>query len=139
MRARAGARPPSSLPFASLRDRSSGSRAPTRPRLAARATSIVQPIMEETMGDRALVIFTDQQEVSPTVYLHWDGSLVPQLLDKLEQLMASRRGDCQYACARFIGLCHLLNPESNLSLGVFNTNLKHYHGRDWQGYWLDAG
>jgi hypothetical protein len=54
-----------------------------------------------TMGDRALVIFTDGKEVSPVIYLHWHGSRVPELLAQLKLLMASRGADASYAAARF--------------------------------------
>ena len=73
------------------------------------------------MGDRALVIFTDGKAASPTVYLHWHGSKVPELLQKLAECMQGREGDLWYACARFIGICHEA-IEGNLSLGVWNTD-----------------
>jgi len=76
------------------------------------------------MGDRALVIFTDNKgkEVSPTVYLHWGGDSVPQLLQKTADFMTGRFNDVQYGCARFIGLAHVEMDQTNLSLGVWNTD-----------------
>jgi hypothetical protein len=71
------------------------------------------------MGDRALVIFEDADEVSPVVYLHWSGSRVPALLEQLKERMRGREGDVSYAAARFVGLCHEALP-GNLSLGVWN-------------------
>ena len=72
------------------------------------------------MGDRALVIFTDGKEVSPTVYLHWSGSSVPALIEKAGVRMQGRLGDVSYAAARFVGICHE-DIEGNLSLGIWNT------------------
>lgn len=79
------------------------------------------------MGDRALVVFrsADKTIVSPTVYLHWSGHAVPELIEKLAVLMNDRRDDVPYACARFIGLCHEHIP-GNLSLGVSETPLDVY-------------
>src|SRR5262249_23619068 len=49
----------------------------------------------QTMGDRALLIFTDNTDVSPVIYLHWHGSQVPELLRQHKDLMASRGADVQ--------------------------------------------
>ena len=40
------------------------------------------------MGERALVVFTNGEEVSPAVYLHWHGEVVPQLLELAAAVMA---------------------------------------------------
>lgn len=72
------------------------------------------------MGDRALVIFKADRDVSPTVYLHWHGSDVPELVGILKERMAGRIGDACYACARFTGICHN-NIDGNLGLGLMNT------------------
>jgi hypothetical protein len=74
------------------------------------------------MGDRALIIFYDSDRVSPGVYLHWDGSHVPDWLEELKRLMQGRYGDAQYAAARFIGICHN-RIDGNLSLGVISNRL----------------
>ena len=74
------------------------------------------------MGDRALLIFTDGEEVSPVIYLHWAGSRVPDLLHQHQDLMASRGADVQYAAARFVGIVHATMPEQNLSLGIWNAD-----------------
>jgi hypothetical protein len=71
------------------------------------------------MGNRALVIFTDGDRVSPVVYLHWCGGELPVWLADLKHMMAGREGDVDYSCARFIGLCHT-KIDGNLSLGVWN-------------------
>jgi len=80
------------------------------------------------MGDRALVIFTDEgkTEVSPTVYLHWDGSNVPNHINVLKDLMGDRIDDVSYAAGRFVGICHVAN-KGNSSLGIFETpdNVRH--------------
>jgi hypothetical protein len=71
------------------------------------------------MGDRALIIFEHNGEVSPVVYLHWSGSRVPALLQTLKERMQGREGDVSYTTARFIGICHE-SIDGNLSLGVWN-------------------
>jgi hypothetical protein len=76
------------------------------------------------MGNRALVIFHDQNRVSPTVYLHWHGDEVPELLRELAETMKGRYGDAEYAAARFTGLCHQRIP-GNLSLGIMANPLRH--------------
>jgi hypothetical protein len=74
------------------------------------------------MGDRALIIFTDGENVSPVIYLHWAGSRVPDLLRQHKALMISRGADVQYAAARFVGIVHMTMPEQNLSLGMWNAD-----------------
>ena len=73
------------------------------------------------MGDRALITFTDGEQVSPVVYLHWAGSSVPALLEQHKGLMASRGADVAYAAARFVGIVHATMPDQNLSLGIWNA------------------
>jgi hypothetical protein len=75
------------------------------------------------MGNRALVFFYDDRRISPTVYLHWNGSKVPELLGELAVYMNGRYGDAEYAAARFTGLCHNLMP-GNLSLGIITHKLR---------------
>ena len=73
------------------------------------------------MGDRALIVFHDDDgEVSPTVYLHWNGEDVQNMLEAA--LPRMRKGDVSYSCARFIGECHA-RLNGNTSLGVFNTTV----------------
>jgi len=75
------------------------------------------------MGDRALVLFHDKnrQDFSPVVYLHWNGTEVPDLINKLKTLMGPRTDDVQYASARFVGICHEY-IKGNLSLGIWNAD-----------------
>ncbi len=75
------------------------------------------------MGNRALVIFYDERQISPTVYLHWNGGEVPELLGDLAEYMKGRYGDAEYAAARFTGLCHNL-ISGNLSLGIIANKLR---------------
>jgi hypothetical protein len=75
------------------------------------------------MGNRALVIFYDEHRISPTVYLHWNGGKVPELLVSLAEYMNGRYGDAEYAAARFTGLCHNL-ISGNLSLGINANKLR---------------
>jgi hypothetical protein len=74
------------------------------------------------MGNRACIVFFDRTEVSPTVYLHWHGDAVPDLLDQLKVLMNGRFSDAAYAAARFVGVCHA-HIEGNLSLGISSNGL----------------
>lgn len=72
------------------------------------------------MGDRALIIFTDDAEVSPTVYLHWAGESVPDYIDELATRAHPQGLTADYAAARFIGIAHEDNS-GTLSLGVMHT------------------
>ena len=58
------------------------------------------------MGNRATVIFTDENEkvISPAVYLHWNGG--PESIYGFMNEMDRRniRRDQNYECARFIGI-----------------------------------
>ena len=74
------------------------------------------------MGNRATVIFHDPHQISPSVYLHWHGGAVPELIERLAVTMQGRYGDALYAAARFTGQCHALIP-GNLSLGIQNNAL----------------
>lgn len=72
------------------------------------------------MGDRAVVVFTDGDIVSPGIYLHWHGSSVGEWIGELAKLMGTRQGDVSYAAARFAGLCHQ-KIEGNTSLGLLSV------------------
>lgn len=75
------------------------------------------------MGNRAFVIFEEDGEISPAVYLHWDGgpeSVYP-FLDELDRRQV--RADIAYAPARFIAVvAEFMDQEhyTGLSLGVMN-------------------
>jgi len=80
------------------------------------------------MGDRALVLFKDNDSFSPVTYLHWSGYIVGALLAEAAPRM--RTGQADYACARFVGTCHG-HLDGGLSLGVFNSpkdGRPHSHG-----------
>lgn len=71
------------------------------------------------MGDRALVCFKGtRDEYSPVIYLHWAGNKVPELLKEHAKLMKGRDDDPAYAAARFCGICHAKDPNSNTSIGI---------------------
>jgi hypothetical protein len=72
------------------------------------------------MGDRALIVVTDGERVSPVIYLHWGGASVPGLIAQLAKLMKSRGSDVDYAAARLVGLAHEMIP-GPLSLGMWNA------------------
>ncbi len=75
------------------------------------------------MGNRAFVIFEEDGEISPAVYLHWNGgpeSVYP-FLDELDRRQV--RADITYAPARFIAVvAEFMDQEhyTGLSLGVMN-------------------
>lgn len=80
------------------------------------------------MGDRALVQFVcknSEGEViiySPTVYLHHHGFMARELIAECyEYMKINRLGDVDYACSRFIGICHT-RIVGNTGLGVWNSN-----------------
>ena len=82
------------------------------------------------MGNRALIVFHDGEDVSPVIYLHWGGSTVKDRLAECRELMRSRSLDelmrlhsldLPYTAARFVGLCHAADADSNLSLGLWNA------------------
>ena len=89
------------------------------------------------MGDRALVQFVNSNGcVSPVIYLHEAGHKVAELLLKHHALMAGRYSDVGYSAARFIGMCHSDNPNSNLSLGCWDSGGEQLSEDDTHG---DAG
>lgn len=75
------------------------------------------------MGNRATVVFVSGDQVSPAVYLHWQGGpeSVYAFLDELDR--RDVRADADYECARFIGIvAEFFDQEryGNSSLGVVN-------------------
>jgi hypothetical protein len=91
------------------------------------------------MGNRALVVFHNGIEYSPTVYLHWDGSNVPELLARWAERMETRMGDLSYGTARFVGICHDA-IDGPLSLGIWNTtHAKLPSQAGFKKYWQEHG
>lgn len=73
------------------------------------------------MGDRCLIQFYDGKDFSPVVYLHRHGEQANEFLDIHDKVMQDRKGDLNYSCARFIGICHeKIRPP--LSLGIWNAH-----------------
>lgn len=75
------------------------------------------------MGNRAHVIFVDENTISPAVYLHWNGGpeSVYGFLDELDRRKV--RPDGEYDCARFIQLIGEFFDQVTIgghSLGVTN-------------------
>lgn len=75
------------------------------------------------MGNRATIVFTSRESISPAVYLHWQGGpeSVYAFLSELDRRKA--RPDADYECARFIGIvAEFFDAEEygTLSLGVVN-------------------
>jgi hypothetical protein len=84
------------------------------------------------MGNRCVTIFVSNVgknlEISPAVYQHWAGDKTDIIndIEAVKALMGARTGDVSYTCARYIGILHAKDPNSNLSLGVYNTNPEDY-------------
>jgi len=74
------------------------------------------------MGNRAAILFFDDRIVSPTIYLHWHGTRLPEWIERLRLRMQGRFGDASYAAARFVGLCHE-QIDGPLSLGILSNQL----------------
>ena len=80
------------------------------------------------MGDRAVVVFDDYKPEAVGLYVHWMGSDVPDLVDRLRELMLpsaagvpawrARHGDPQYALARLAYVACARNPEDNSGVGI---------------------
>lgn len=73
------------------------------------------------MGDRALIVVTDGENVSPVIYLHWMGSEVPAILERLKNRMESRGADVSYASARLIQEA-TQDDDGCLSFGLWNAH-----------------
>ena len=78
------------------------------------------------MGNRANVVFAslDEKEISPTVYLHWQGGIESIFAFMKEMKRRQVRGDQNYEAARFIHIVgDFFDQESitTLSLGVVDA------------------
>ena len=73
------------------------------------------------MGDRAVIVLTDNNEVSPTIYLHWSGENVQSILERLQRRMGDRTGDVSYGAARCVQEA-IDGDTDNLSFGIWNTD-----------------
>lgn len=71
------------------------------------------------MGDRAVVVFKDDSEIAPAIYLHWRGDSVEETLRAAKDTL--RKDDPSYSAARFAAACCNLDPKSNLSVGLLNV------------------
>ena len=71
------------------------------------------------MGDRALIQLKCKNEVSPALYLHWEGYAVAYILLRTKKRMEGRADDLQYTFARLVQEA-TMGDEGNLSFGVFN-------------------
>jgi hypothetical protein len=77
------------------------------------------------MGSSAVVVFVDREQVSPGIYLHWNGHQVQDLLELA--LPRLRHDDVGYSAARFCGVCHEQLP-GNLSLGLVHAPMREDSG-----------
>lgn len=78
------------------------------------------------MGDRVViqVIKSDETpvEFSPVAYGHWHGEATPKTVKRLRTRMATRPGDVAYTFARLIQEMTVVDPDGNLSFGVWNAS-----------------
>jgi hypothetical protein len=74
----------------------------------------------EIVGDRALIHFVDEKEISPATYLHLGGDRVGELLRATFERMRTRGPDVAYTAARFVGTCHNW-MRGNMSLAVWSA------------------
>ena len=78
------------------------------------------------MGDRARVVFNDGKKVSPNVYLHLHGNMVPEFISGLDEMKKAEIFEkaalpVDYATGRFIGIAHEAGTPGILSLAVEET------------------
>lgn len=74
------------------------------------------------MGNRAVVIFADKYNISPAIYLHWNGG-AESIYPFLEELEKRGGGNLDYAASRFIqvvGDFFDCKERDTSSLGVSN-------------------
>lgn len=72
------------------------------------------------MGERAVIQLKSGDELSPALYLHWDGRRVAKLLEQTQKVMIGRPRDVIYSFARLVHLAVSLDPEGNTGYGVWN-------------------
>lgn len=77
------------------------------------------------MGDRAKVQITTyhgrgQREVSPTIYLHWDGNRVMEIAAELWD--KCRGEDVDYLAARFVGIACRVSGGDRRGVGIFSAD-----------------
>ena len=95
------------------------------------------------MGNRAAIVITDNdRNYSPTIYIHWGGDKVKDIIREAFDAEAMRAGDVRYTCARLIGYIHQnIFDEGNLSLGVKENGWR-AAGKpniDKEANWMDNG
>jgi hypothetical protein len=72
------------------------------------------------MGDRVLIQFKTDSEVSPAIYGHWSGEVAPNALVRLRERMKDRPEDISYIAARCLQELGMANPSST-GFGIFNA------------------
>jgi hypothetical protein len=85
------------------------------------------------MGDRVVILFTDEQrELTPGIYMHWQGKNAPQMIRDGQSLM--RKDDATYAAARFCGFCHEATGRRTTGLGLLAPPAGKDDVIDWDDY-----
>lgn len=78
------------------------------------------------MGDRVLMQCHSAKRgtFGPVVYCHWLGDHAPRIVNRLINRMRTRTGDVDYASARLVQECTLMqaDPDATLGVGVWNTD-----------------
>lgn len=71
------------------------------------------------MGDRALIqLRNSDNDVSPVLYLHWDGSRVGEIIHDTYVRMQGRSNDLDYTFARLAQIAMADDPDGQLSYGI---------------------
>lgn len=72
------------------------------------------------MGDRAIIQMKRGSEVSPVLYLHWDGTEVRRIIAETKERMKDRHDDLGYSFARLVQIA-IRGNSGCLSYGVYNA------------------
>lgn len=72
------------------------------------------------MGDRVLLQCHSAKRgaFGPVVYCHWLGDHAPRIVNRLINRMRTRTGDVNYASARLVQECTLMQADPDATLGV---------------------
>lgn len=74
------------------------------------------------MGNRAVIQLKTNNELSPALYLHWDGGRAREIIKRAEaRMQGCPDGDIQYSFARLVQeAVNIDDPYTNTGYGVWN-------------------
>jgi hypothetical protein len=102
--------------------------------LTQRGAHAGAPAEASVMGNRVLIQFAKDTDVSPAIYGHWAGSDAAETIKALRAQMADRPSDLSYVAARCLGRL-IGGDESSTGYGLWNAP-KHLTAAESHG---DAG